>query len=91
MDILDELGETIPKSVLQKNETTDNLCANLSPEYVQVLNQVGFETTPVDLIILRSGLTAGEVSSILLTLELRGYIQLEREGYVRIINMAGYQ
>jgi len=90
-DILEELGKTIPKSVLQKNEAADNLCANLSPEYVQVLNQVGFEHTPVDLIILRSGLTAGEVSSILLTLELHGYIQLERSGYVRVINMAGHQ
>ena len=38
----------------------------------------------MDVIILRSGLTAGEVSSILLILELDGYIQSVPGGYVRL-------
>ncbi|MDX2163960.1 MAG: DNA-processing protein DprA [Gammaproteobacteria bacterium] len=45
---------------------------------------VGFDTTPVDLLIQRSGLTAEEVSSILLVLELDGQVKSVPGGYVRI-------
>ena len=43
-----------------------------------------FDLTPVDLLIQRSGLTAEEVSSILLVLELDGQVKSVPGGYVRI-------
>lgn len=41
------------------------------------------DTTPLDAIVSESGLTAGEVSSMLLTLELSGYIEAVVGGYRR--------
>ncbi len=46
----------------------------LDEDYVKVLDGVGFEPTDVDMVITRSGLTADAVCSMLLILELRGYI-----------------
>ena len=48
------------------------------------LKFVSFDTTPVDVLINRSGLTAEEVSSILLVLELDGQVKSVPGGYVRI-------
>jgi DNA processing protein len=45
-----------------------------------VLSSIDFVATPVDLIIERSGLTAEEVSSILLTLELNGEVHADLGG-----------
>lgn len=50
----------------------------------EILSYIGYEITPMDMIICRSRLTAGEVSSILLILELHGYIQSIAGGYVRM-------
>jgi DNA processing protein len=47
---------------------------NLDPEYLQLLESVGHDPTSVDSIIERSGLTADIVSSMLLLLELEGYV-----------------
>ncbi len=46
----------------------------LDPEYQQVLDALGYEALPIDQIILNTGLTAEEVSSILLMLELQGFV-----------------
>lgn len=62
-----------------------NFPDNLAPEFRSLLEQIEYEITPIDMIILRSGLTAGEVSSILLSLELHGYIQSVPGGYVRTV------
>lgn len=45
------------------------------------LTQMSYEVTSFDTIMLRSGLTAGEVSSMLLALELQDYIQTVHGGY----------
>jgi DNA processing protein len=45
------------------------------------LAQMSYEVTSFDTLLLRSGLTAGEVSSMLLALELQGYVQTVRGGY----------
>jgi DNA processing protein len=55
----------------------------LSPFHRQVLEQITYEITSMDVIVLRSGLTIGELSSILLILELNGYIQSVPGGFVR--------
>lgn len=80
-DIIEEL---LPyKTPLQKMPNT--FSNNLIPEHEQLLAQIDYEITPIDAILLRSGLTASRVSSILLKLELDGYIQSIPGGYVRII------
>ncbi len=54
------------------------------PQNDKFLRHMGFDTTPIDLLIQRSGLTAEEVSSILLVLELDGLVKSVPGGYVRI-------
>jgi len=49
----------------------------------EFLKHVGYHATPLDSVLQRSGLTAGEVSSMLLSLELRGYVECVSGGYVR--------
>ncbi|VAX00008.1 Rossmann fold nucleotide-binding protein Smf possibly involved in DNA uptake [hydrothermal vent metagenome] len=73
-------------SVMLDNLTQDNCGINetqlkrtcstqeLDEDYVKVLEGIGFEPTSVDKVIIRSGLTADAVCSMLLILELRGYI-----------------
>jgi DNA processing protein len=56
---------------------------NLSTEEHAVYQWINHEMTPLDVIILRSGLTANKVSSILLRLELYGHIHSTMGGYVR--------
>lgn len=67
---------------LTQNNTLNFTGANNSQEK-QVLAQIGFECTSVDTIIERSGLTAEEVSSMLLALELTDKILSVPGGYVR--------
>lgn len=55
----------------------------LSKDHQNLLEKIDYAVTAVDSIILRSGLTAGEVSSMLLILELQGHIQAVSGGYVR--------
>jgi len=56
----------------------------ISNQEEQLLKQIGYETTPIDMIILRAGLTRSEVSSILLSLELQGCIQTVPGGFIRV-------
>jgi DNA processing protein len=87
-DILDELGaHKVPILKKEKRISAEEMAphADLSLDCQQILNQIGYEITPLDVIILRSGLTAGGVSSILLTLELNGYVQSVPGGYARVI------
>jgi len=51
---------------------------------VDFLNNIDFAPTPMDTIITRSGLTAGEVSSMLSLLELQGHVSAIPGGYVRV-------
>ena len=56
----------------------------LASEHEILLKQIDYEITPFDVIHLRSRLTAGEVSSILLVLELQGVIASVPGGYQRL-------
>jgi DNA processing protein len=49
-----------------------------------LLAQIGYEATPLDVIIMRSGLTTHEVSSMLLSLEMQGMVQITHGGYQRM-------
>lgn len=79
-DILSELGV---QEGAAKNCTIPNEHRDLSQKEAQLLAQIEHEITSIDVIISRSGLTATEVSSILLSLELRELIQSVPGGYVR--------
>jgi len=46
----------------------------LDEDYRELLAAMGFEAASVDVLVERTGLTAGEVSSMLLQLELNGYV-----------------
>ncbi len=46
----------------------------LDPEYLQLLEALGYEPTPIDILVERTGLTADMLSSMLLRLELQGAV-----------------
>lgn len=55
----------------------------LDEECLSLLAAIGHETTSVDLMVERSGLTAEAVSSMLLLLELQGFVEATAGGYAR--------
>jgi DNA processing protein len=96
-DIVEELSFFSPKSSdnrssVRASETTlkakatspPQLELTIAPQFQVFLEHIGYEITPIDMIIWRSGLTPGEVSSILLKLELQGYIESVTGGYIRV-------
>ena len=71
----------ISEPVLEKDEVKLNTEFNVDSEYKQVLKCVDFEPTSVDRVVERSGLTADAVCSMLLVLELQGYVTALSGGY----------
>lgn len=87
-DILEELGAlhaVLTKTELPAPSLPDNPL-KLNGKYANLIAHIGYEITPLDAIIIQSGLTTGQVSSMLLSLELEGHIQAVAGGYVRIAN-----
>lgn len=82
-DILEELQIYNQKQPISME--TDSALDHLPEDFRQLLEKIEYDITPIDMIILRSGLTVSAVSSILLALELRGYVQAVTGGYVRTI------
>ncbi len=89
-DILEELMPMLgilkdtPENTeaIQNSETNHNL---LGTEYHQLLEKIGFDPISMDKIIEATGLTLGEISSMLLRLELDDYIEsLAGGNYQRI-------
>ena len=60
-------------------------CLPLGSKQETLLQQVGYECTPMDAILLRSGLTAALASTMLLELELQGYVCSVPGGYARLL------
>lgn len=81
-DILEELGEYNQRhegNVPQKSQS------ELDPEQQNLLNLIQFGPTTVDYLVQQSGLSVEIVSSMLLVLELQGYIASAAGGsYIRI-------
>lgn len=85
-DVLSELSVLVRAiNQLNSGQSVDSY-GNLSETEKRILMQVEYEMTPLDVVVLRSELTLVEVSSILLTLELQGYIDSVPGGYVRSSN-----
>lgn len=83
-DIIEELGAiSITPRIAELPKITDTR-PPVPNEHGFLLDYVETELTPLDVIISRSQLTAGEVSSILLVLELNGYVQSLPGGYIKL-------
>jgi DNA processing protein len=80
LEELSSLQQLVKK--IASHKSSDNT-PYLNEKQQHFLQHVGYETTTLDTIILRSGLTASSVSSMLLTLELQGYVHFVPGGCVR--------
>lgn len=85
-DIVEELGGffEVPTQSAPKPQQEPGQNIGYLPNAQAILALIGYEMTTLDMIVCRSGLTLGQVSSILLHLELNGYIQSVMGGYVRL-------
>jgi DNA processing protein len=77
-DIMDELGALA--SALDFTATHATL-PQLSDDYMQLLESIGFENTSIDMLVKTTHLTPAEVSSMLLQLEMNGYIAANPGGF----------
>jgi len=77
-DIIDELGVLAASCYRQAEDADDTAVTDdlfeLDPEYKQLIDLMGFDTSSIDQLVRSCGLTPAEVSSMLLQLEMRGYI-----------------
>lgn len=93
-DIYEELtplAHSLSLQIKEKLSLFDNMAVKSAPlsdineEHLSVLDEINYEPTPIDEIILKTKLTAQEVSSILLILELDDLIRaLPGAQYIRI-------
>ena len=82
-DILEELGPLWQAMALPPPEIRPTPAKLLDKKLREFLLNIDHAATPLDRIMIRSGLTAGEVSSMLLSLELQGWVAQVTGGYVR--------
>ena len=74
--ILEELGHLIETTDAQKpSDPLINHPQTQNSAYSDILEHIGFEPTTPDMVIERSGLTPEAVSSMLVVLELQGYVE----------------
>jgi DNA processing protein len=75
-DVVNELGALALAGTLQEvaSPTPTDAAPRLDPEYAKLLDSIGFDPLPVDVLVATCGLTPAEVSSMLLQLELRGFV-----------------
>ena len=88
-DILEELTYLYKTQTTQFSETRANLETDneaLDHDMAKVLDCLGFDPTPIDLLVEQTGLTADVVSSMLLVLELHGKVSSSGGFYFRISN-----
>lgn len=80
VEMLNEKDPTTGLNKESRQSETDSVF-HVDDEYKQVLKCIGFEPTSVDKVVERSGLTADAVCSMLLVLELQGYVTALSGGY----------
>lgn len=76
-DVLEELGPLAGVAAGPVATESISILTEEAPDesYASLLKCVGFDPTPVDLIVERTGMTADVVSSMLLILELQGQVE----------------
>ena len=72
-DCLEELG-ALSRACTAAAEIPAPTTVHVTPEHARVLAQVDYAPTSIDTVILRTGLTAARVSSILLALEMENLV-----------------
>jgi len=82
-DIIEELGLLSHSQKILNSAENPSISTKINVKSMRLLQNLGYEVTPLDVIIKRSGLTTGEVSSILLYLEMQGYVQSVCGGFIR--------
>jgi DNA processing protein len=81
-DVMDELGALATAFDFTATPTTDHeRLPQLSDDYAQLLESIGFESTSIDMLVKTTHLTPAEVSSMLLQLEMSGYIAANPGGF----------
>lgn len=87
-DILEELAPYLKASLKESWATAadnKNDSIGLSLEYQQFLQTIGYDPVTIDELVDRSGMAVDVISSMLLILELKGFIAGNRDGrYVRL-------
>jgi DNA processing protein len=76
-DVVNELGALALAGTLQEVSNPAAVpggAPELDPEYARLLDSMGFDPLPVDVLVDTCRLTPAEVSSMLLQLELRGFV-----------------
>lgn len=79
--IFEELGGFARPGSIEPEINKTVTSPELDGEYRKVLESVGYEPTPVDMVVERSGLTTDAVCSMLLVLELHGLIASTSSGH----------
>ncbi|MBD3609076.1 MAG: DNA-protecting protein DprA [Gammaproteobacteria bacterium] len=85
--IIEELASLVSLSMRpnRESEPLAEEAVEIDKEYQELLQHIGYEPTAVDIAVERSGLTAEAVSSMLLLLELQGYVCSAPGGcYIRV-------
>jgi DNA processing protein len=86
-DILEELGSLLQASAMALAPTSTPHkkldLPELDGDHAALAACIDFSATPIDALIVRSGLSAEAVSSMLTLLELQGYITAVPGGYVK--------
>ncbi len=84
-DVLEELGELAglkKTSILEAKKSKEK--NKLDQEHRKLLDCIGFETTTIDVLVMRTGLSAQQISIVLLELELQGLIKTIAGGVIKI-------
>jgi DNA processing protein len=83
-DILDDLNILLPRTAAELPAAPDR-SASLKPDEKLVYDSIGDNETPIDVIISRSNLPSGRVSSTLLLLEMKRLVkQLPGQHFVKL-------
>ena len=87
-EVVEALGwsnSLVKSSEVQGNPKSKNYKASLDDLQNKILNSISYETTSVDLIVARCSLLPNIVNSVLVELELNGYITSVSGGYTRLL------
>ena len=82
-ELADFLRGRLAGSLARPHIGADNALAPLNPDYQPLWLALGHDPTGMDLLVERTGLTAAELSSLLLVMELDGRVAVEHGRYSR--------
>lgn len=85
-DVIEELGALAQFVATPVASSAPPFVAPLDPAQQTLLDLIGHDPVEIDALIVRSGLTAGVLSSMLLHMELRGLIEARPGGRVQRIS-----